>query len=97
MYAALTTFNLGPGTKELADKMGEQFGSMLQGMKGFQSMTMFGDYDTGEYGGISIWATKEDAEAALANTEEPMKKAVGHLLKGAPMRKVFEVWEGPKS
>lgn len=94
MYAALTTFTLGPGTKELADKMGEQFTAMLQGMKGFQSMTMFGDYDTGEYGGLSIWATKEDAEAALAGTEEPMKQAVGDLLKGAPVRKVFELWGG---
>jgi len=97
MYAALTTFTLGPGAREVADKMGERFMGMLQGMKGFKSMTMFGDYDTGEYGGLSIWATKEDAEAALANTEEPMKQAVGNLLKGPPMRKVYQVWEVPKS
>jgi len=97
MYAALTTFTLGPGSKELADQIGAHLGATLQGMKGFQSMTMFGDYDTGEYGGFSVWATKENAEAALAGTEEPMKQAVGNLLKGPPVRKVFEVWEAPKS
>jgi heme-degrading monooxygenase HmoA len=97
MYVLLTMFTLGPGTKEVADKMGEQFMGMLQGMKGFQSMTMFGDDDTGEYGGLSIWATKEDAEAALAGTEQPMKEAVGNMLKGPPVRKVFELWEAPKS
>jgi heme-degrading monooxygenase HmoA len=97
MYAALTTFTLGPGMREAADKMGGQFMAMLQDMKGFQSMTMFGDYDAGEYGGLSIWATKEDAEAALAGTEEPMKQAVGHMLKGPPVRKVYQVWEAPKS
>jgi heme-degrading monooxygenase HmoA len=97
MYVVLTTFTLGPGTRELADKMGGQFTAMLQGMKGFQSMIMFGDYDTGEYGGLSTWETKEDAEAALAGTEEPMKQAVGNLLKGPPVRKLFEVWEAPKS
>jgi heme-degrading monooxygenase HmoA len=97
MYAVLTTFVLGPGTRELADQMGVQFGAMLKSMKGFQSMTMFGDYETGEYGGFSVWATKEDAEAALAGTQEPMKQAVGELLKGPPVQKVFEVWEAPKS
>jgi heme-degrading monooxygenase HmoA len=97
MYVALTTFVLGPGSREVSDKMGVQFGAMLKSMKGFESMTMFGDNDTGEYGGLSIWATKEDAEAALANTEEPMKQAVGSLLKGPPVRKVYELWEAPKS
>ena len=96
MYAALTLFTLGPGTREIADKSGEKFGPMLQGMKGFKSMTMFGDHDTGEYGGLTIWETKEDAEAALAATEGPMQEALGDLLKGPPTRKVFELWE-PKA
>ena len=96
MYVALTLFTLGPGKREVADQIGGQFGPMLQGMKGFKSMTMFGDNETGEYGGLSVWETKEDAEAALANTGEPMKQALGDLLKGPPVRKVFEVWEAPK-
>ena len=53
--------------------------------------------DTGEYGGFTVWATKEDAEAAMANTEGPMKQAVGDLLKGPPVRKIFQVWEAPES
>ena len=86
-----------PGTSGnlQADKTGEQFGPMIAGMKGFKGMTMFGDYDTGEYGGLSLWETKEDAEAALAATEAPMKEGLGDLLKGPPVRKVFEVWEAP--
>lgn len=97
MYAALTLFTLGPGTREIVDKSGEEFGPLLQGMKGFKGMTMFGDYDTGEYGGFTLWETKEDAEAALAATEAPMKEGLGDLLKGPRTRKVFEVWEPPKS
>ncbi|HUS70924.1 MAG TPA: hypothetical protein VM075_09160, partial [Anaerolineae bacterium] len=69
MYAVLVLFTLGPGTGEMADKAGEQFGGMLQSMKGFKGMTMIGDYDTGEYGGMTLWETKEDAEAALAATQ----------------------------
>jgi hypothetical protein len=48
MYALLTMFTLGPGTREIADKMGEEFASAIAGMKGFKSMTMLGDDSTGE-------------------------------------------------
>ena len=97
MYALLTLFTLGPGSQEIADQMGVQFGGMLGGMKGFKSITMFGDNDTGEYGGLSVWETKEDAEAVMAATEAPMKEALGDKVKGPPLRKMFEVWEPPKS
>lgn len=93
MYALLTLFTLGPGTREIADKTGEQFAPFLAGLKGFKGATMFGDDDTGEYGGLTLWETKEDAEAALAATKGPMQEAVGDVLKGPPTRKVFEVWE----
>jgi heme-degrading monooxygenase HmoA len=96
MCVALTLFTLGPGKRELADPMGQQFRAVIRGMKGFKSMTMFGDSDTGEYGGLSIWETKADAEAALVDTEKPMKEAIGSLLKGPPVRKVFELWEAPE-
>jgi heme-degrading monooxygenase HmoA len=96
MYVLLTLFTLGPGTKEMADQMGEQFTAMLKSMKGFQSMTMFGDDDTGEYGGISIWATKEDADAVMAATEGPMKEALADRVKAPPVRKLYQVWESPK-
>ena len=96
MYALLTLFTLGLGTQEIADQMGVQFGDMLRSMKGFKSMTMFGDNDTGEYGGLSVWETKADAEAVMAATEAPMKEGLGDLMKRPPTRKVFEVWEAPK-
>ncbi len=95
MYAVLTMFTLGPGTREIAEKSGEQFGGMLPAMKGFKGMTMVGDDDTGEYGGMTLWETKEDAEAALA-TQAPMREALGALLKAPPTAKVYQVWEPPK-
>jgi len=97
MYAVLVLFTLGPGTREIADKSGEGFGGMLQIMKGFKGMTMIGDYDTGEYGGMTLWETKEDAEAALAATQAPMRESLGALLKAPPMAKVYQVWEPPKA
>jgi hypothetical protein len=93
MHAVLTLFTLGPGMQEIADKTGEQFGPVLAGLKGFQSVTMFGDYDTGEYGGLSVWDTKENAEAAMAAVGPKMQEALGDMLKGPPTEQVFEVFE----
>jgi heme-degrading monooxygenase HmoA len=93
MHAILTLFTLGPGTREIADKTGEQFGPVLADLKGFKSVTMFGDYDTGEYGGLSVWETKEDAEAAMAAVGPNMQEALGDMLKGPPTMQVFEVFE----
>lgn len=93
MHAILTLFTLGPGMREIADKTGEQMAPVLAGLKGFKSITMFGDYETGEYGGLSVWETKEDAEAAIAATGPKMQEALGDMLKGPPTQQVFEVFE----
>lgn len=93
MHVALTLFTLGPGMREVAEKTGSEFGPVISSMKGFKSMTMFGDEDTGEYGGLSVWASKEDAEAALETTGPKMKEALGDKLKGSPSMRVFEVFE----
>jgi hypothetical protein len=96
MHAALVLFTLGPGTREVVDKAGEQFGGMLQAMKGFKGMTMLADYEAGDYGGLTLWETKEGAEAALAATQPVMKESLGPLLKGPPVARSYLVWEPPK-
>ena len=92
MYALLTMFTLGPGTREIADKMGEQFSAVIAGLKGLKGMTMFGDDSTGEYGGLSLWESKADAEAALATTGAKLGEALSGIVKGEPKRGVYEVW-----
>jgi heme-degrading monooxygenase HmoA len=93
MYALLTIFTIGPGNREIAEKMGDEFSSALAGLKGFKSMTMIGDDSTGEYGGLTLWESKEDAEAALASTGPKMQEALSGIAKGEPKRGVYEVWK----
>jgi len=93
MHAILTLFTLGPGTREIADKTGKQMAPVLAGLKGFKSITLFGDYETGEYGGVSLWETKEDAEAAIAAVRPKMEEAYRDMLKEPPTMRVFEVFE----
>lgn len=93
MYAILTLFKLGPGTQEIANTTGDRMAPFLVGMKGFKSLTMFSDYETGEYGGLSVWETKEDAEAAKAALAAKMQRALGDMVKGPPTMRVLEVYE----
>jgi hypothetical protein len=92
MHALLTTMNLGPGTEDLQLKLGEQFSAALRTRKGFKNLTMFRDPATGRCGGLSVWATKEDAEAALAATGSALKTALAGAVKEPPTRAVYEVW-----
>ena len=96
MHAALVLFTLGPGTRDIAEQAGKQSGSKLQAMKGFKGMTMLGNDEAGEYGGLTLWETKEDAEAALAATQPAIKESLGALLKGPPLAKLYQVWEPPQ-
>jgi len=92
MHVLFTMFTLGPGTQELGDKLGENFSSTLTGLKGFERLTMFRNDETGECGGLSIWQSKQDAEAALAATGSKLKEALTGVAKGEPKRAVYEVW-----
>ena len=93
MYVLFTMFTLGPETQEIAGKLGEKFSSILTGLKGFKRLTMFRDDETGENGGLSLWESKEDAEAALATTGSELKEALSGVVKGQPKRGVYEVWK----
>ena len=55
-------------------------------------MTFIGDFETGEIGGLSVWETKQDADAAGEVMASMLHEAVGDQLKGPPDIKVLEVY-----
>lgn len=93
MYVLFTIFTLGPGMQDTADKLGENFSSFLKELKGFRRLTMFRDDETGECGGLSLWESKDDAEAALKHTGAKLKDALTGIVKGEPKRGIYEVWQ----
>jgi len=92
MYVLLTTMDLGAGTEDLQIKLGEEFSSALRRLKGFKSLTMFRDPATGKCGGLSLWVTREDAQAALSSTGQKLKDALAGAVKAPPVREIYEVW-----
>ncbi len=93
MYAVWTFFNLGPGMREVGDKLCEQFVPIISSRKGFKSGTMFGDDSVGDYGGLTVWETREDAEATVRETGPKIQEALKDIVKGELTRRVFEVWK----
>ncbi|MCK4348804.1 MAG: hypothetical protein KAW47_09335 [Thermoplasmatales archaeon] len=93
MYALLTMFTLGPGMRSTMEKLVDEFAPVHRNMKGFKSMTFFGDDTVGECGALSIWESKEEAEDVLKTTGPGLRQAVSSIVKGQPTRRVFEVLE----
>jgi heme-degrading monooxygenase HmoA len=93
MYATFVMFTLGPGTRPTAEKLAEQFAPVIKGLKGFKSIIFLGDDAVGEYASLTIYESKEDAEAAVAVTGPRLEEALKDIVKGPPTRRLFEVFE----
>lgn len=94
MYARLAMFTLEEGKREVADELAEKMVEAMQELKGFKQVIFLSDESINEYGALSLWETKEDAEqAGAALAPEFMKTLHGHL-QGMPIRRVLEAHEG---
>jgi heme-degrading monooxygenase HmoA len=93
MYAALTTYMMGPGMGSAAEKSVDQSYPIVKKLKGFKGATYFGDVTAGEYHSLVLWESKEAAEAAWAILAPKMQEAEASKLKSPPIRKVFEVYK----
>ena len=93
MYAQLVILHLGPGMRSTAEKIADQLTPVLKTLKGFKSATFMGDDTTSEYGCLSLWESKEDAEAASTVIRPQMEQALSGIAKGPPTVRLFEVYE----
>ncbi len=96
MYAQLLMLKLGGGMRSIGEKLADQSFLAIKTLKGFKGITFFGDVESGEYASLSIWESKEDAEAAAAVTGPKTEQAVKGIAKAPPTRQIYEVYE-PKA
>jgi hypothetical protein len=76
MYASLLMSTLGPGMDSTAEKLVDQFAPVARTQKGLKGITFFGDDTVGEYGSLTIYESKEDAEDAIAATDPHLEQAL---------------------
>ena len=96
MYATITLFTTGPGMREPMEKLGDQMFNVLSGLKGFKKLMLIVDQEVDEYGGITLWESKEDAESGIETTGPKLQQALIDIAKGPPTRRIYEVIE-PKT
>jgi heme-degrading monooxygenase HmoA len=94
MYAELVTIHLGAGMRELAERVADELVPIYKTMKGFKGVVFMGDVETGEYGSLSLWDSKEDAEALHRTMKGRLARLVGRVPKEKPdTRRIFEIYE----
>ena len=93
MYVRITTFQLGPGKREEALEIANQMRPVVSAQKGFNRIHFFGDDETGEYGGMAFWDTKEDSEAAFKVIFPQVQQVLEGKVQEPPKTALYEVVE----
>jgi hypothetical protein len=91
MYARFVLFALGNGKRTIAETMAEKQRSAMQRLQGFKGATFIADENSGEYGVLSLWESKENAQAAEVTLTPGYLQIFKSHLKRIPMRRVLEV------
>ncbi len=96
MYARWVVLMLKPGADVTIGSLVTQFTPLYRAQPGFASVTFVGDEATGECGSLSVWASREAAEAAGAALLPQLQQVVAGLLIGPPTSRFYAVYEaGP--
>ena len=75
------------------EKIADEMAAHYRVLKGFRSETFLGNNNTNQYGTVSLWETKEDAEAVDAALGPSLREKAGDILKGPPEVRIFEVYQ----
>ncbi|MFQ5872202.1 MAG: antibiotic biosynthesis monooxygenase family protein [Dehalococcoidia bacterium] len=93
MYARVTTFKLGPGRRQVAEELMRKIVPVIRSQKGFKQLYGLADDESGEYGGIVLWETKEDGEAAFKIVFPQVQQALQGQIAEPPKTGLYEVVE----
>ena len=93
MYARLATVNVVPGSRPTMEAIAEQLAPIYRGQKGFKGITFIFDDEGSTYGSLTLWATREDAEAAQMTGGARGQRATAAIATGPTRVQIFEVYE----
>jgi hypothetical protein len=85
-------FTIGPNNRYIAEMVCDKYHEIVSSVKGFQRITYLFDDVCGEYGALSIWASKEASESAYHFMYPQIREAFGDAVKGSPDIRMLEVY-----
>jgi heme-degrading monooxygenase HmoA len=92
MFARSVRYNLRAGSRSTFETYVNELAPLYRGQPGFCSLTTMVEGPLAEFVVLSIWETKEDAEAAGAVRPESLQWLDRALL-GPPVVRIYEVFE----
>ncbi len=92
-YMTYGTLTLKPGSRPMAERIADQGAPSMAQQPGFQQVMFFLDEDRNEYGAVTVWNSREDAERANEVLTPQFEQAFGDLLMSPIRTQVFEIYE----
>ena len=93
MNVRLVQFNLGPGTRPTAESIANRVVPLISAQPGCDRCAFFGDEDSGDYGIVVLWASKQDANAAAGVVSPVLTPLLQQARATGDNRRLFEVYE----
>ena len=94
MYGRLTLITASPGDRSKMEALADTAASRYRQLKGFKGVTFFTDEQEGVYGSLTVWESREDAEAAAAVAGPALREDLaGVALHGQPQIRTVEIYE----
>ena len=93
MYLRLVRISLEPGSQSNAHNLANEFVPAIKEQNGCSECVFFADDNTGDYGIVVLWNTREDADAAAPVIGPRLAQAIAEFTDEPANIKLFEVYE----
>lgn len=93
MYLRLVRITLEPGARSAAQKLADEFVPAIKAQNGCNECVFFADDNSGDYGIVVLWNSKEDAEAAASVIGPRLAQAISEVSDEPADIRLFEVFE----
>jgi hypothetical protein len=88
----LVQFSLGPGKRSVAEGINAKVVPKIRAQRGCDRCAFFADSETGDYGIVVLWESREAAEAA-ASVVGPVLMGALTSVNATPDIRLFDVYE----
>ncbi len=92
-YARLTTFRLRSADRARLEQVADEANGPIRAMSGFRSLLFFISNDNREGSALSVWDTREQAEAVTAAIRDRAQQTLQEGLEGPPTTHIHEIYE----
>jgi len=88
----LVQFSLGPNKRSVAEGIADRVVPKIRAQKGCVRCEFFADHETGDYGIVVLWASRQAADAASSVIGPVLMPSLA-AAKATPDIRLFEVYE----